>query len=261
MIPYLFQIYGPIYANSYGLMICLGILIFTYLINQDPRRKNLITSDKLQNLILLSTLVGIIGGRALWALSNWPMPAYDLLAVWEGGLSVLGAIIAILLFLPIYLKNKHIPVLPLLDLVAIYAPLLQAISRLGCFLAGCCYGLPTNFSWGVIYTHPDTAVPNNLKNIALHPAQLYSALILFVIFLLMHNLISKYFKQPGQLIAIYLMLSSLERFLVDFVRADQEFCQNPALKALALHQWICLGIFSYALGLFIYQSKQVKIHN
>jgi len=254
MIPYLFQIYGPFYANCYGMAIFLGILIFTYLVNQDPKRSKLVTSAQLQNLILWGTLVGILGGRALWVAGNWPVSWYDIIEIWEGGLSVLGAIIAILCFAAIYLKRAKVPVLPLLDLIAIYAPLLQAISRIGCFMAGCCYGKITGAFWGVIYTHPDSAVPNSLKHIAIHPTQLYSALILFMIFLLMHNLISKYFKKPGQLIAIYLMLSSLERFLVDFWRADQEIINLPVLRALGLQQWIALGIFGCALILFVRQS-------
>lgn len=258
MLPYLFHIYGPFYANCYGLAICLGILIFTYLVDHDPRRAKIISSTQLQNLILWGTVVGVVGGRILWAASNLPMSWYDLIEIWEGGLSVLGAVIAILLFATVYLKQKKIPVLPLLDLVAIYAPLLQAISRIGCLMAGCCYGWPTNLFWGVTYTHPDSAVPPALRNVSLHPTQLYSALILLVIFLLMHNLISKYFKKPGQLIAIYLMLSAFERFLVDFWRADQEIINLPILQNLGLQQLIALIIFSGALVLFVKQSKKSK---
>ncbi len=256
MLPYLFHIYGPIYANCYGIAIAIGILVFNYLVSHDPRRAQIIKLNILQNTILWGTLVGIMGGRALWIASNLPMSLYDMIEIWNGGLSVLGAIIAILMFLPFYLRAQKVPVWKLLDLIAIYAPLLQAISRLGCFMAGCCYGLPTGTNWGIIYTHPDVAVPSEFKNIALHPTQIYSAIVLFVIFLLMHNLISKYFKKPGQLIAIYLMLSSLERFLIDFWRADQEFCNLKALQLFALHQWICIGIFTSALGLFIYKSKK-----
>lgn len=256
MLPYLFHIYGPIYANCYGIAIAIGILVFNYLVTNDSRRAQIITINTLQNTILWGTVVGLIGGRTLWITSNLPMSLYDMVEVWNGGLSVLGAIIAILIFLPFYLRTHRVAIWKFLDLIAIYAPLLQAISRLGCFLAGCCYGLPTGTNWGIIYTHPDVAVPAEFKNINLHPTQIYSAIVLFVIFLLMHNLISKYFKKPGQLITIYLMLSSLERFLIDFWRADQEFCNLKALQLFALHQWICISIFVSALGLFIYKSKK-----
>ena len=75
----------------------------------------------------------------------------------------------------------------------------------------------------------------------------------------MHNLLSKYFKKPGQLIAIYLMLSSLERFLIDYLRADQEIINLPVLQALGLQQWLSLVIFSCALSLFIWQNYNSKL--
>ena len=256
MLPYLFQIYGPMYANCYGIAIATGIMVFAYFVNQDPRRAKILSSEQLNTMILWGTLVGVIGGRLLWVASNWPMSCYEALELWEGGFAVLGSIIAILLFLPAYLRKNQIAIFPLLDLAAIYAPLLQSIARIGCFLAGCCYGMPTNLGWGVIYTHPDVAVPLELRYLPIHPTQLYSSLILFVIFLLMHHVFSKYVTKPGQLLAIYLMLSSLERFLVDFWRADQEFFDLEYLQILAIHQWVAFGIFTSALTLFIYQNNR-----
>jgi len=259
MLPYLFQIYGPIYANCYGIAIAISIIIFANLLNRDPIRAKLITGHQLQTIIMWCILMGIIGGRLLWVISNWPITFYEIIEIWEGGFAVLGSIIAILVFLPFYLHKHQIPTLPLLDLASIYAPLLQSIARLGCFLAGCCYGMPTNHFWGIIYTHPDVAVPCELKNIPIHPTQLYSAGILFVIFLLMRNFFSKYFKQPGQLLAIYLMLSSTERFLVDFWRADQEFFDAEFLQFLSFHQWISMVIWISAGTFFWYQSKKARL--
>jgi phosphatidylglycerol:prolipoprotein diacylglycerol transferase len=254
MLPYLFHIYGPIYANSYGIAIAVGIMVFTYLINKNPKRVNLISKDNMQNTILLGILMGVIGGRLLWVTSHLPMSLYDAIEVWEGGLSVLGSIIAVLLTVPFYLRSIKVPILPLLDLVAIYTPLLHSISRIGCFMAGCCYGMPTNKIWGIIYTHPDVCVPIELKNIAIHPTQIYSSLMLMVVFLLMYYVFRNRFTKPGQLISIFLMLSSTERFMIDFWRADQEFFDIKHLQFLAIHQWISLGIFVCAALLLTKQS-------
>lgn len=259
MLPYLFHIYGPIYANSYGIAIAIAIMIFGYCIDQDPRRARFINSEQLNYLIIWSTLVGILGGRLLWIASNLPLSFYEMLEIWEGGFAVLGSLIAILIFVPIYLHQKKLVVWPLLDLAAIYAPLLQSIARIGCFLAGCCYGIPTDLFWGVVYTHPDVAVPTELQCIPIHPTQLYSSLLLFIIFLLMRYVFSKYMVKTGQLTAIYLMLASAERFLVDFWRADQEFFELVYLQFLSLHQWIALCIFICATLLLIHQSNPSKI--
>ena len=254
MLPYLFQIYGPLYANCYGIAIAIAILVFTSLVNKDPRRAKIISSNMLQNTILLGTLVGIAGGRFLWVIGNWPLSFYEIIEIWEGGFAVLGAIIAIMAVLPFYLHKIKVPIFALLDLASIYAPLLQAISRLGCFLAGCCYGIPTNSKWGVVYTHPDVAVPLELKYIPIHPTQLYSSFILFIIFLLMYYFFRKHRTKPGQLIAIYLALSATERFVVDFWRADQEFLDAKYLQFFSLHQWVSLLIFTCAILLFTIQS-------
>lgn len=261
MLPYLFQIYGPIYANCYGIAIALGIIVFTHLINRDHKRTKIISIDNMQNVILLGILIGVIGGRLLWISQNLPISFYEAIEIWEGGFSVLGSIIGILLVLPFYLRSINVKILPLLDLVAIYTPLLHSISRVGCFLAGCCYGMPTEKFWGIIYTHPDVKVPISLKNIPIHPTQLYSAAILFLIFLLMYFVLRNRFTKPGQLISIYLMLSSFERFTVDFWRADQEFFNAEYLKILAVHQWISLGVFICAGLLFTFSSRNRAFRN
>lgn len=254
MIPYLFQIYGPIYANCYGIAIALGIMLFTFCLNKDPRRALLVRSEQLQNIVILSILVGIIGGRLLWILSNWPMPWRETLEVWEGGLSVLGAILAVILVMPAYLRYLKVPVLPLLDLAAIYAPLLQAVGRIGCFCAGCCYGLPTNLPWGIVYTHPDIHLP--YKFCAIHPTQLYSSLIFLTIFALMYWILQKHLTRPGQLISTYLILSSSERLIVDFWRADHECFSSPTWQVLSIHQWISLGIIlASVIALFLASRK------
>lgn len=255
MLPYLFHIYGPMYANCYGIAIAVGILVFTYFVDQDPRRAKILSSEQLNNLILWGTLIGVVGARTLWVASNWPVSFYEIFELWEGGFAVLGSILGILIFFPFYLHKNKIATFPLLDLAAIYAPLLQSIARIGCFLAGCCYGMPTDMDWGVIYTHPDVAVPLELRYLPIHPTQLYSSLILFMIYLMMHSFFSKYLIRPGQLLAMYLMLASIERFIVDFWRADQEFFDLKYLQILSFHQWVAVTIFACGAILFIRQSR------
>ncbi len=254
MIPYLFHIYGPIYANSYGIAIAIGIMIFTAFMLSDSRCAKLISSDQLQNTIVLSILIGVFGGRLLWVFGNWPMPIRETIEIWEGGLSVLGAVLAITLITPLYLRYIRVPILPLLDLAAVYAPLLQAFGRIGCFLAGCCYGLPTNLPWGITYTHPDIHLPYKFQTI--HPTQLYSALIFFTIFGLMYLILRKRYPKPGQLISLYLILSSSERFIVDFWRADHEYFDSSALHFLSIHQWISLGIILVSSGFMFWRRSK-----
>jgi phosphatidylglycerol:prolipoprotein diacylglycerol transferase len=186
---------------------------------------------------MVSILAGCLGGRLLEVISepdiypHW----YDWFSFWTGGFSVLGAILGIITIVPLYLKQINVPVLPTCDLVALYAPLLQAIARLGCFTAGCCYGTPTHNFLSVIYTNPATFAP---YGIAIHPTQLYSSALLFIIFLWMYFIGQKILKKSGQLFVAYLILASFERFLVDFWR-DERIMLN---SFLSFHQLVAIAI-------------------
>lgn len=253
MLPYLFHIHGPFYANCYGLAIAVGIIVFTYLVNRDPKRAALLSSDQLNQVILIGTATGIIGGRALWAIGNWPQPWWELFKIWEGGFSVLGTILAILAYMPFYLARIGVPSLKFMDLISAYAPLAHAISRIGCFLAGCCYGLPTSMPWGVSYTHPDVQVPLELKFIPIHPAQLYSSLGLLFNFLILRYVLRPKLQTPGTLTGCYLVLSGTERFITDFWRADREYISTSIklFQIISLHQWLSLSIIALGLGRII----------
>lgn len=252
----LIHIYGPISVCGYGLMIFIGVLIFTYLVIKDPVRPQIMTSDQFLDILVFGTFVGLVGARILFILTNieafthW----YELFAVWDGGLSILGATVGIILTLPWYLRRQHIAILPLFDLCALYAALLESISRIGCFLAGCCYGVATTMPWGIIYhdMHADAPV-----NVCIHPTQLYSAFALFIIFIVMRFGIRRYATIPGQLLFIFLLLSAGERFLVDFWRADREYFAFDRAHLLSIHQYIAGGLALFSvIGLLIISKNR-----
>ena len=137
--------------------------------------------------------------------------------------------------MPFYLKKINVPIIPLFDLAAIYAPLCQSIARLGCLTAGCCYGIATNSIFAVVYTNPNTLA---IYNSAIHPTQLYSSAILFGIFIFMYFIGQHICKKQGELFAMYLTLAAFERFFVDFWRADRIMIGN----CLSFHQIVALGI-------------------
>ena len=257
----LIHIYGPVSICGYGLMVFVGVLIFTYLIIKDPLRPRLLTSDKFFDILVFGTLVGLVGARILFILTNvsafvhW----YDLFAVWDGGLSIMGAILAIIFVLPWYLRSYKIPILLFFDLCATYAALLQAISQIGCFLAGCCYGVATTMPWGIVYHDIRADAPINM---CIHPTQLYSAFLLFMIFLIMRFGLRRYASIPGQLLFTFLILSGAERFIVDFWRADREFFAFDHLHFLSIHQSISLGLaLCSTIGLIIISQKSRHNHH
>lgn len=246
----LLHIYGPFAIHSYGLMIAIALLITTWLMQRSTLRKQLMSQDELLNAIMAGTLICISGGRALYLVSQWDtLESWThIFNVWEGGLSLLGAVLATLIFLPLYLRIRGIPIMRFLDLVGLYAPLLIGISRIGCFFAGCCYGSPTELPWGVTYTQADSLAPVCVR---LHPTQLYSTLTLVAGFLFVYYLIRPRIRIPGQLFCLSILLVAIERFMIDFLRGDQEFLIVQSTTHLSLHQWISLAILISVGILFI----------
>ena len=238
------HIYGPIAIYSYGLAIAIGLLAFTFLIKKSPQFSALKLEPVYSEALLVSIIGALIGGRLVFMLSH-PQEigsVFDFFAVWRGGYSVLGNVFGVLVSLPLFLWIHKIPILPTLDLAAIYIPLLQSISRLGCLAAGCCYGIPSNVPWAISYHDQQVVAP---LCVSLHPSQLYSSLALFGIFLFMYFYLQKKRLAPGIVACVYLMLSSLERFGVDFWRGDRVF--TIYCSQLSMHQLISLAIFVAAL--------------
>lgn len=246
----LFHLYGPFSIHSYGLAIAIGLLVTIYLGKRDPRFKKLkLNDDKLTKILIASILAAIIGGRALFLVANpeFATSISDLFTFWVGGYSLLGSVLALTITLPICASYLSIPMLGFLDLVSIYAPLLQSISRIGCFLAGCCYGAPTAVAWGVIYTDVQSDAP---LNICIHPTQIYSAISLLLIFSFMYFIAQKKLLLTGQLTMTYFMLMSAERFFNDFWRGNREMIPF-SFTTLSLYQCVAAGMFVISAICFI----------
>lgn len=239
----LLHLYGPFSINSFGLMIVIGLIIFSYLLLNDKKRSSIISTEHYFNLITPAIISAIIGGRFLFVATHWDSFDHwiDIFAIWQGGFSLLGGIIALILVMPFYFKKYNVPLLPFLDLISIYAPLLQSISRVGCYFAGCCYGCPATYFNGN------------------HPTQWYSAICLFGIFLFQYCIARSWKLQTGQLFCIYLMLMSIERFSNDFFRAEREM---STIHSLSITQLLCVGIFISAwCAYFVFNVGLKKLKN
>ncbi len=255
----LLHVYGPIYIHSFGVMIALGLLVFIWLMQRHPRFKMLITKEQFHMVLTYAILVGVAGGRILYLFSSWDLIEHpiEIFELWRGGFSILGSILGIMLVMPWYLHRHHIPILPFFDLAALHAPIIQSIARIGCFLAGCCYGMPTNLPWAVVFSDPHSPAT---CSVPLHPTQLYNSLFSFGNFLLLYFVLQYYFKKPGQLLGAYFVLASFDRFFIDFWRADRIYFDAPWAAAFSMHQWIAIGLFTtgwciIGISSYRYQTK------
>lgn len=255
----LLNICGPFSVYSYGVAMALGILVFMWFCQRHPWRKAIISQEKFIEIVCVSLFIGLGGARLLFVLNSWNRfsSVYEMLAIWDGGFSFLGGIIAILCFLPIYLKIIKVPALQLFDLAALHASLLHAISRLGCFMAGCCYGQQTNVFWAITYTDPHSDAP---LNVPLHPTQLYMSFTLLGVFLFFYFFVQKKVRYTGQLLMLYLITESIIRFSIDYFRADLEYFSFDTHHVFSVHQWISLAILTCSiLGLALVTKKKLPI--
>lgn len=207
----------------------------------------LISEAVFSQMLSLSILFGIIGGRILWFLEqpSCTQTLTSFLSLWNGGLSILGTIIALIFFIPLYLYLHAIQILPTLNCMAPYFPLVQCFGRLGCFFTGCCYGISTTVPWAITYSNPDVFAP---LNVPLHPTQLYEAFSYFVLFFLL--LKNKSLKNPlKNVFGWYLVGISLIRFFVDFLRADH------TLLVYIFSPTQCIAFVLIIVGTFFIMTK------
>jgi len=186
--------------------------------------------------------LSVIGGKAYELIDNWFYYRHNpgkILSLAGHGFS--GGIIMVFLGLSLWLWLSKRPLLVYLDIFALYLPVAIAIGRVGCLItADGDYGIPTDLPWGMTFKHGyfPTSVP-------VHPTPLYEIIAMALLFILLHYYIQK--LAPGWVLAIYLMLYSVQRFLAEFIRLNRIFAWS-----LTLPQWACILQFLAGALLALY---------
>jgi len=228
---------GPFNLYSYGLMLVLAFMASTFLASRQAKKEN-INPEIIFNLAFIAFLSGVIGARIFYIAENlgfYLKNPLEIVMLQRGGLSWFGGFILGFSTAIIYLKNKKLPVYKILDLIAPFLALAQAIGRIGCLLNGCCFGKVSRFG---IYFPVHEAV--------LIPTQAYSSLILVLIFAVLRFLQDRPHKE-GQIIFVYLLLYCTKRFFIEFWRAD-----NPHIfMNLTLFQIFSIVLFAISLSVLI----------
>lgn len=151
------------------------------------------------------------GGALSW--SSWSGLSVFRGTAIQGGM--LGGLAAILLCQ----RRRREPVYPVLDALAPGAALAHAVTRLGCFAAGCCYGRPTTLPWGVVFSHPLAAAP---RGVPLHPAQLYEAALDLALAFWLHRRLASGALPRGGAFWRYLAGYGAIRLAVQSLRGDDD---------------------------------------
>jgi phosphatidylglycerol---prolipoprotein diacylglyceryl transferase len=213
---------GPISIRFYGLMYVLGIIAAIFLIRSEVRRKGLpLTDDDQTNLLLVTVFAGIVGARIYYVIFNWPFYSqswWEIPAVWRGGLAIHGGVAGGFCAVLWFARRQQIPLLRLTDVLAPPLILGQAFGRFGNFMNGDAHGVPTTLPWGLVFA-PQTPAGSEFPNIPLHPTMLYEMALNLSIFVYLWRT-RKHPAKDGYTTMRYLLLYSLGRFSVEFLRAD-----------------------------------------
>ncbi len=244
--------------SPYMIMALLGLLVaYWYLYRQSEKLG--LDSIHASRMGLLSAVGVYLGGMLLYGLTNIHLllrllenldKATSFSQIWEalrvifGGSVYYGGLIGCLLVSWIYLRRNKLPIGAYSDFGAPVIPLFHFFGRVGCFLSGCCYGIP--WACGPVYHH---SVAPGANGVPRFPVQLVEAAVNLALFFLLYGLLRRK-KCQGQLLGLYLLIYPACRFVLEFFRGDE---YRGFILGLSTSQFISVLLFASAVGFFLGQ--------
>lgn len=230
---------GPVTIHGYGLMIGIGILVCLALGVYRAKKTGVIKEEEVLDIAIYGLIAGFLGAKLLYVIVEFDRFIKDPMSVLGSeGFVVYGGIILGVLAAILYCRIKKISFMECFDLLCPSISIAQGFGRLGCFLAGCCYGRETTSFLGVVFPEGCMA-PAGVK---LLPTQLLSSAGDFVITAILLWYYKKR-KHVGDVGVLYMILYGVGRFFIEFLRSDD----RGGFGALSTSQWISIVIVGAAL--------------
>jgi phosphatidylglycerol:prolipoprotein diacylglycerol transferase len=243
---------GGVTVHGYGLMIGIGVICAVLLAQYRAPKRDL-SVDFLYTLALSVLIFGFIGAKLLFVIVEFKAVLADPMLILSGnGFVIYGAILGGVAAMFVACRIKRASFLNYLDLIAPSVALAQGFGRIGCFLAGCCYGRETDSACGIVFKNSLYA-PNGVRLI---PTQLIMSAGDFLIALIL-LLYARRDRKKGRVGGLYLMLYSVGRFAVEFLRGDY----RGNVGFLSTSQFIAvltliLGVLLFFTNVFARQKEE-----
>jgi len=247
------EVFHLSFLHTYGVLVAAAFLTALWMAGRLARQAKLNAED-VTNLGIYCALAAIGGAKLMMFLVDFryyldhPGEIFSLGTLQAGGVFY-GGLIAALAISAWYMRKRRLPLLKTADVFAPAIALGHAIGRLGCFSAGCCWGVLCMRPWAVTFTDP---VAHDLVGVPLgvplHPTQLYESFSEFLIFGLLYWRFQKAHR-PGAVISLYLVLYSTARFIVEFYRYHEQ--GNLFNGPLDTSQWISIVLFLLGASYFV----------
>ena len=267
--------------HTYGILVAGGFLAAMTLAARTAEKAGL-SKDKVLDLSFGILVAAMVGSRLLFIVVNWDDYAHDLAGIfefWKGGLVFYGGFIGAVLFSIWYMRRHEMKFFEYADVMGPTVAIGQALGRLGCFSAGCCWGGACDAHYALAARFPPESLAYQSQaashliaagaptTIPIHPTQLYESLGCALIFLFLTYWRSRK-RFHGELLALYLMLYAPLRALVETFRGDEERGRVfNFLGGFARHAWwnlstselISVGIFAAGVAIYVIQSRRTAV--
>ena len=222
MYPKLFEL-GPFTVYTYGVLLAASYLLGLWMAMRRAKKRGL-DSNRVLDLGIYIIIAALVGAKLLLFIVDYKVylesPREIVSLLRSGGVFYGGLILAVAVAFRYILKHG----MPLWTTCDVFAPAIalgHVTGRLGCFAAGCCYGKPTDVSWGVIFTDPLAAAQVGTPlGIRLHPTQLYEAGAELLILGLLLATETRGRKFPGRTFWLYMLLYAISRYIIEIYRGD-----------------------------------------
>jgi phosphatidylglycerol:prolipoprotein diacylglycerol transferase len=215
---------GPFTLHTYGFLLAVAFLAGLWIASRQAKRAGL-DANRITDMAVWVLIAGLLGAKALLVLLDWrhySSSPREILTILQSGGVFYGGLLGGILVAAWYVRHHHLPGWATADVLAPGVVVGQAIGRLGCFSAGCCWGKATQVPWAVVFTDVYAArAVGTPMDTPLHPSQLYESFAAFLIFFFLLWLAPRK-RFHGQVTLAYVALYSAVRFALEFLRGDPD---------------------------------------
>ncbi len=263
MHPTLFKI-GPITLHSYGLMITIAFIVAIWLAARRARAAKLGDHFALDISFIL-IIVSLASARLTYVVLHWdefaeyPLdiisPVQHTGTIGIAGLVLLGGVIGGIIATIIYVRVKKLPLFLVLDVLVPSLAIGIAVGRIGCFLNGCCFGMPTDLPWGCVFPRESFA-GSVYPHTPIHPTQLYAMGLMILIFVGLLYFDRRPHPQ-GQTFALFLIAYGVARFWVEGLRWYEPEMIVGVVGPIRVTGSRVVSVLMFFAGVFLWRYLQI----
>jgi phosphatidylglycerol---prolipoprotein diacylglyceryl transferase len=241
---------GPIHARWYGLLLALGVLIAGWIARREFRRRGM-DPELAYSIAVWGVPFGLAGARLYHVITDWDAFRHDLSqvpAIWNGGLSIFGAVLGGMLGVWIGCRRVKLPFWQVADCIAPGLVLAQALGRWGNYFNQELYGKPTDRPWGV-EIDPQHRVAPYQNDSTFQPTFLYESILNLIVFAVLLRFSRRYWNRvpAGTVFALYVTLYDLYRMPLETLKIDTA----DIILGQRINFWVSAVLFVIGLVAFV----------